>query len=82
MKRKHLVIMLLCCLVPVIGLAVVWYFKVPIGTVGTIGLLLLCPIGHLVMMKFMGGHDHGDHQPQTGSGQSTGTPRPSGKELE
>lgn len=57
MKKSHMFIMVLCCLIPVVGLAAVYFFKVPLNNVLLYGLILLCPISHLLMMKYMG-HDH------------------------
>ena len=52
--------MLACCLLPIVALAAVSVFKVPVGTLGLYALLLLCPVGHLLMMRGMGdkGHQH------------------------
>jgi len=66
MKKSHLFIMLLCCLISVTALAAIFLFNVPVNSVLLFGLILLCPISHLFMMKFMG-HDH-NH------GEITGTP--------
>ena len=57
MKKSHLLIMILCCLIPVVAMAAIFLFKVPVSSVLLYGLILLCPLSHLLMMKFMG-HDH------------------------
>jgi uncharacterized membrane protein len=57
MKKSHLWIMILCCLIPIIALTAVFLFKIPLSNVLLYGLILLCPVSHLLMMKFMG-HDH------------------------
>ena len=59
MKKSHVWLMLLCCLIPIAGLAAVYLFKVPVSNVIFYGMLLLCPLSHIFMMKFMG-HDHSE----------------------
>lgn len=66
MTKKHLIIMILCCLIPLAGFAAVTLLGIPLNSVLFYGLLLLCPILHLVMMWSMKGHTHDGHQPRTG----------------
>ncbi|MBI4285387.1 MAG: DUF2933 domain-containing protein [Chloroflexi bacterium] len=57
---KHGLIMLLCCLIPLAILGVLWAVGVP-GNYLVWGVLLLCPVLHIVMMRGMGkdgGHQH------------------------
>jgi len=62
MNKKHLLIMLVCCLLPITVLASIYVFKIPIRTVLWIALLLACPLSHLFMMKAMS-HKHGEVNP-------------------
>jgi len=62
MNKRHLWIMLLCCLLPIIGLTAIFLFKIPVNTVVYFGLLLLCPLSHFFMMGNM--HNHTDQPEQ------------------
>jgi hypothetical protein len=44
--------MLICCLVPIAGIALLSASGV-VGSWGYYGLILLCPLGHFVIMSFM-----------------------------
>ncbi len=55
--RKHVLLMLACCLIPLAALGAVIFFAVPLNSVIYLGLILLCPAMHLLMMRSMG-HDH------------------------
>jgi len=61
--------MLACCLLPVAAIVAVSVFDVPVGTLGLFALLLLCPVGHLLLMRRMG-HD-GHHQEAANPGNAT-----------
>ncbi len=62
MSNKHTLIMLLCCLVPLAGFFLVSVLGIPLSSLGTVALVLLCPLIHILMMRGMGGHDHGKEQ--------------------
>jgi hypothetical protein len=54
--NKHMLIMLLCCLVPLAIVFAVTTLGVPLGNIATFALVLMCPLMHLFMMKGMMGH--------------------------
>lgn len=66
MKKSHMLIMILCCLIPLVGLAAIYIFKLPVNTVIFAALILLCPLSHILMMKFMV-HDHNPGSPKAGT---------------
>jgi len=58
--KSHGILMLLCCLLPIVLLGVLSSVNLQSPGVKNIlsGLLILaCPLGHLLMMRFMS-HDH------------------------
>ena len=69
MNRKHALLMVLCCLIPLVGFAAISIFRIPANTVIYVALALACPAMHLFMMKGMThaparsagvGHNHDD----------------------
>ena len=60
MNRKHALLMVLCCLIPLVGFAAISIFRIPANTVIYVALALACPAMHLFMMKGMMGHNHDD----------------------
>jgi uncharacterized membrane protein len=57
MSKKHTLIMLACCLIPIAALVAIFVFKIAVSAVVYGVIMLFCPLSHLLMMKFMG-HDH------------------------
>ncbi|MCZ7393822.1 MAG: DUF2933 domain-containing protein [Candidatus Methanoperedens sp.] len=55
-KSKHTLLMILGCLVPLVILGILWLAGVSQNII-FFGILLLCPVMHLVMMKNM---NHGN----------------------
>lgn len=81
MNTRHLLVMLLCCLLPVVALGAILLFDVPVSTVLYVGLVLLCPLSHLFMMRWMmKGHQHGVPS-QDAVPDQKGTARPWEREL-
>jgi len=66
MKKSHILIMILCCLIPIAGLAAVYIFKLPLNNVVYGAMVLICPIAMFFMMKSML-QDHNSGSPKAGS---------------
>ena len=65
MTRKHLLLMLLCCLIPIgfaFGLPA---FGIALSASLPVAMLILCPLLHIMMMAFM--HAPAQHDAAPGS---------------
>jgi cytochrome b561 len=61
---KHTILMVLCCLIPILGIAIL-AASGAVGNWGYYGLILLCPLGHFIIMHLMN-RDSENHQKQRG----------------
>ena len=51
-KKNHALAMVLCCGIPIVGILALSALGV-LGSWGYFALLILCPVGHLLMMRGM-----------------------------
>ncbi len=71
-SSRHLWIMVLCCVIPMAAVAAIFVFGIPLSQLAVYALILLCPLSHILMMRFMG-HEHGGTlQGTTGPAASAG----------
>jgi len=59
-KQNHIMAMVLCCAIPIIGILALSAFGV-LGSWAYFLVILLCPLGHIFMMRGM----HSSHAEQT-----------------
>ena len=55
-KQNHFLVMVLCCAIPLISIWALSSLDV-LGSWGYYALFLICPLGHILMMR---GMNHGD----------------------
>lgn len=60
-KHRHTLMMMLGCMIPLLLLGILWLSGVS-QNILSFGILLLCPIMHLLMMKNM---KHGTQNPES-----------------
>ena len=51
-KKNHALAMILCCGIPIVGILALSSLGI-LGSWGYYALLLICPLGHLLMMRGM-----------------------------
>ncbi len=61
MNKKHLLLMLACCLIPFGLIVAIATLAIPASGLTTTAIALMCPLMMLLMMFGMR-HDHGEHQ--------------------
>ncbi len=50
--KHHILAMILCCAIPMIGILALAWMGV-LGSWGYIALILICPLGHVLIMRAM-----------------------------
>ena len=61
MSKKHLILMVLGCVVPMGVFFVLFALGIPLNKLFFFALILLCPLSHIFMMRGMKHHGHDDH---------------------
>jgi hypothetical protein len=51
-KKNHALAMILCCAIPIVGIMALSSLGV-LGSWGYFALILICPLGHILMMRGM-----------------------------
>jgi hypothetical protein len=64
MNKKHIFFMLACCLLPLLIYGAIFLLKIPANTVLLAVMVLLCPIAHLLMTRFLLHEHRGTNQPK------------------
>lgn len=62
MSRKHMLLMLACCVIPIAGIAVIGALAIPVTSVVQVALALMCPLMMLLMMRGMGHGREAHHE--------------------
>jgi len=61
MGKKHLILMILCCVVPMGVIFVLFALGIPLNRLFLFAMILICPLSHIFMMRSMKHHEHDDH---------------------
>jgi hypothetical protein len=62
-KKNHALAMILCCGIPIVGIMALSYLGL-LGSWGYYALILICPLGHIFMMKGMHSNSKENMVPQ------------------
>ena len=60
-KKNHALAMILCCAIPIVGILALSSLGI-LGSWGYIALILICPLGHVLMMRGMHSSHHHSRQ--------------------
>ena len=52
LKKNHALVMILCCAIPIVGILALSSVGI-LGSWAYIALILICPLGHIFMMRSM-----------------------------
>ena len=61
MSKKHLILMVLGCAVPIIVISILFIIGMPLNKILLFGLILICPLSHIFMMRMMMSHGNDIH---------------------
>lgn len=61
MSKKHLILMILCCVVPMGVILVLFALGTPLNRLFLFAIILICPLSHMFMMRGMKHHEHDDY---------------------
>ncbi len=64
MSKKHWLLMAACCLIPIALILAITVFAIPVSSITTLVIALICPLMMLFMMRGMG-HDHAQRHEDT-----------------
>ncbi len=73
MTKKQLLLILACCLIPLIFLVALFLLNIPLNTVLLVALIIFCPLSHLLMMKNMGHSHQAEHLQNSPGEENVGT---------
>ena len=58
MTKRHMLLMLACCLIPLAALGAIYALELPINSTLYFGIMLVCPLLHFILMRSAFGNSH------------------------